>query len=757
MKPGQNNWSISAAKDAPSKNYSLEGLVEGDSTSVDLSGLYERFTDGQPLDAFIEEFPEAMRQFLQDNPKIRSSFDPSLQGSLDVIPYTKKADLVTEEATPFRLSLINGALLGKFAEGKISVIRDLATNEEGLEALPKGKISTASLGANRLDPSQASAIIDINQGEHLVLHGPPGTGKSQSITALVTAAVAQHLRVAVVCQKMAALEVIESNLKELGVNSGIAKITNPIKDRRSIIDQARDRAEANSPCKSNQVNALIEKPYQSLSEKINNSKKAAQQVLIPPGHNFKNAVARMMQIEREVGTDGKKALIQKQPSKQQMESWCADRDQTVQRTGHALEQFEEVKPILHLREYFNTQVSTAQVGNDLLALQELRTQLLNNRNQETAKKNEILAQAKAMCTTEEGHRDWLETKLNGLRSTLAALPRELYASVLPMAGLLKQAENEPINTVYSLINEGFNRVNELEQRKFNLSRNRDCEAMRNASGISRTFKKLFNKKARSVWAEWTGLENDIVHAGLNVADDLTAMRDALEKATAALAEAKQEHREGLPVLGTLALANALGKRKNNIEKFTRILDNVDGEEQLDEAPEKYAALAEIQQRQCDIAEKVKDFGWLTSQGAAAIIGEKGEDVLQELQSHATALPLMSQWLVEIAELRLSPSDFEFKHCLEWVEYHAIRHVIESWGDMEHLLMRDSSIQQIEKEVKKLRRIVNQACINAICKQFKKGVTRIERHPTVHSFRQEFAKTGRNRKSLRKLYHRHPWK
>ena len=168
---------------------------------------------------------------------------------------------------PFRLSLINGALLGKFAEGKINIIRDLATNEEGLEDLPEGNISTASLGANRLDPSQASAIIDINQGEHLVLHGPPGTGKSQSITALVTAAVAQHLRVAVVCQKMAALEVIESNLKELGVNSGIAKIINPIKDRRSIIDQARDRAEANSPCKSNQVNALIEKPYQSLSRK----------------------------------------------------------------------------------------------------------------------------------------------------------------------------------------------------------------------------------------------------------------------------------------------------------------------------------------------------------------------------------------------------------------------------------------------------------------------------------------------------------
>lgn len=757
LKPGQNNWTIAAAKDAPSKNYSLEGLVEGDGTSLDLSGLYERFTDGQPLDAFIEEFPEAVRQFLQDNPKIRASFDPSLQGSLDVIPYTKKADLVTDEATPFRLSLINGALLGKFAEGKISIIRDLATNEEGLEDLPEGKISTASLGANRLDPSQASAIIDINQGEHLVLHGPPGTGKSQSITALVTAAVAQNLRVAVVCQKMAALEVIESNLKDLGVTSGIAKITNPIKDRRSIIDQARDRAEDKKACKSNQVNALIEKPYQSLSAQINNSKKAAQQILIPPGHNFKNAVARMMQIEREVGDNGKKALIQKQPTAQQMEAWSADRDLAVQHTGQAIEQFEEVKPILHLREYFNTQVGTAQVGNDLLALQELRTQLLDNRNQETAKQNEILAQAEAMRTTEAGHLDWLETKLAELRSTLAALPRELYSSALPMAGLLQQqeAENEPLTTVFELVGQSFNNVNELEQRKFNLSRDRECDAMRNASGISRTFKKLFNKKARSVWAEWTGLENDIVGAGLNVADDLTAMRDALEKATANLAAAKEEHREGLPVLGTLALANALGIRKSHIEKFTQILNNVDGEERLDEAPEKYAALDEIKRRREEIADKVSGFGWLTTQGAAAIKGEDGEQVLQELQAHATALPLLSQWLVAIADLRLSPSDFEFEHCLAWVEYHAIRQVIESWDDMDHLLMRDSKIHQIEKEVKKLRRIVNQACINSICKQFKKGVKRIEQHPTVHSFRQEFAKTGRNRKSLRKLYHRHP--
>lgn len=759
IKKEQNNWTFTAANDAPSKNYSLEGLAEGDGTSINLSALYEKFTDGQPLDSFIEDLPEAVDEFLRDNPNIQTSFDPTLTDSLGIIPFTKKADLVTDEATPFRLTVINGALLGKFAEGKISIIRDLETcQEEGLLDLVAGNIKTSSLGANRLDPSQASAIVDINNGEHLVLHGPPGTGKSQSITALVTAAVSQNLRVAVVCQKMAALDVIESNLKELGITSGIAKITNPIKDRSNIIHQARDRAEVNQACGGNQTHhRLAEREYQSLSVQINQAKSAAKKILIPPGHSFKDCLARIMLIEREVGTEKIGTLVQKQPNPSQIRAWTANLQQTVQQTEVLIEQFQELKPILHLREYFNDQVGTAPVGSDLLTLQELRKQLLNTYAAQKEKQNEILDQANLLLTREKENQAWLELRIAELRSILTTLPRELYASHLPMAALLQtqQSENEPLNSIHEIISQSFESITKLEQRKYSLSRNQDCEAMRNASGFMRTLKKLFNKNARIIWSDWTQLENDIVSAGLNVEDDLTVIRDGLEDAKAKLATFKNEHREGLPALGTLALADALKTCKSNIERLTRIVNDVAGQERLEQALEKYQELDELQRRNNDICRRIDSFSWLTPSGAEGIKGEDGDQILQDFQSHTTVLSLLKKWLVDITELRLNESDLEFDHCLAWVEYHTIRRIIENWSDMDLLLMRDREIQQIKAEVNKLQRIVNRACINAICEQFKNGVERIERHPTVHSFTQEFAKRGRNRKSLRKLYHKHP--
>jgi hypothetical protein len=67
------------------------------------------------------------------------------------------------------------------------------------------------------DSSQHSALIDAMRGQNLVIEGPPGTGKSQTITNLIGAALAKGKTVLFVSEKLAALEVVRRRLDEAGL------------------------------------------------------------------------------------------------------------------------------------------------------------------------------------------------------------------------------------------------------------------------------------------------------------------------------------------------------------------------------------------------------------------------------------------------------------------------------------------------------------------------------------------------------------
>ena len=67
------------------------------------------------------------------------------------------------------------------------------------------------------DSSQHSALIDAVRGLSLVIEGPPGTGKSQTITNLIAAVLARGKTVLFVSEKLAALEVVRKRLDEAGL------------------------------------------------------------------------------------------------------------------------------------------------------------------------------------------------------------------------------------------------------------------------------------------------------------------------------------------------------------------------------------------------------------------------------------------------------------------------------------------------------------------------------------------------------------
>lgn len=69
------------------------------------------------------------------------------------------------------------------------------------------------------DASQLEAVASAERGRTFVLEGPPGTGKSQTITNLLAHAMSSGKRVLFVAEKRAALEVVRKRLNDVGLGA----------------------------------------------------------------------------------------------------------------------------------------------------------------------------------------------------------------------------------------------------------------------------------------------------------------------------------------------------------------------------------------------------------------------------------------------------------------------------------------------------------------------------------------------------------
>ena len=87
------------------------------------------------------------------------------------------------------------------------------------------------------DSSQHSALIDAVNGRNLVIEGPPGTGKSQTITNLIAAAMAQGKKVLFVAEKLAALEVVRSRLDAVGLGEFCLELHSHKSQKRKVLDE----------------------------------------------------------------------------------------------------------------------------------------------------------------------------------------------------------------------------------------------------------------------------------------------------------------------------------------------------------------------------------------------------------------------------------------------------------------------------------------------------------------------------------------
>ncbi|MFE9959178.1 DUF4011 domain-containing protein [Micromonospora sp. NPDC005299] len=90
------------------------------------------------------------------------------------------------------------------------------------------------------DGSQMQAIVMAERGQSFVLEGPPGTGKSQTITNMIARAVAAGRSVLFVAEKQAALEVVKRRLKQIGLGPFALDLHGRKQSLNAIRQQLRD-------------------------------------------------------------------------------------------------------------------------------------------------------------------------------------------------------------------------------------------------------------------------------------------------------------------------------------------------------------------------------------------------------------------------------------------------------------------------------------------------------------------------------------
>lgn len=93
------------------------------------------------------------------------------------------------------------------------------------------------------DSSQLRAINMAANEVSFVLHGPPGTGKSQTITAMIANALTRGRSVLFVAEKMAALEVVQKRLDALGIGDFCLELHSNKATKKAVLDQLKQSLE----------------------------------------------------------------------------------------------------------------------------------------------------------------------------------------------------------------------------------------------------------------------------------------------------------------------------------------------------------------------------------------------------------------------------------------------------------------------------------------------------------------------------------
>jgi transcription elongation GreA/GreB family factor len=141
-------------------------------------------------------------------------------------------------------ALLEHPLIRQVFEGSnVSSSEPSYANEYDIDNHPKGELPLIY----DADSSQHSALIDVLEGKNRVIEGPPGTGKSQTITNIIAASLQAGKTVLFVAEKLAALEVVKSRLEQAGLEQFVLELHSNKTNKKRVLEDLKRRMDMRPP------------------------------------------------------------------------------------------------------------------------------------------------------------------------------------------------------------------------------------------------------------------------------------------------------------------------------------------------------------------------------------------------------------------------------------------------------------------------------------------------------------------------------
>jgi very-short-patch-repair endonuclease len=219
-------------------------------------------------------------------------------------------------------------ILGTFSYAKLPMVKDIEGSldammqHELIAALAGDKLAQAAIAERRpsvnasdpnhippadeflildADASQNYAINAVLGGQDLVIKGPPGTGKSQTIANLIATLAARGQRVLFVAEKRAAIEAVIKRLDKVGLGELVLDLHGGVSSKREVAQSLAAALATNSRIPRQDVSA-VHRVLATRREELNSYSQALHEPRLPWGVSVHETQTLLLELNETVGT-----------------------------------------------------------------------------------------------------------------------------------------------------------------------------------------------------------------------------------------------------------------------------------------------------------------------------------------------------------------------------------------------------------------------------------------------------------------------